>query len=135
MRHARTPADRLAAAIPEQQGKWRFRNGLGVYDWWIEHPPEGWDYCLDVTRSRHRAAAGSMREVAPGYPKARQPFERAAVGFGADADALDACMTVLTTKDMDPEARRARLSELFTQARASYAGAIDEVELGLTAVD
>jgi hypothetical protein len=131
VRHARTPGDRPVGGTPEQQAKLRFRNGLGVYDWWIEHPPEGWDYCLDVTRSRHRAAPGFMREVAPGYPKARQHFERAAAAFEADADALDACMAVLTTKDMDPEARRARLSELFTQARASYAGAIDEVARAL----
>jgi hypothetical protein len=134
VRHARTPGDRPVGGTPEQQTKWSFRNGMAVYDWWIAHPPEGWDYCLDVTRSRHRAAAGFMREIAPKYPSAREHFERAAAGFEADAQALDECQELLSAKDAEPAARQAALPAIFTRARGSYSGAIDEIERGLAAL-
>ncbi len=135
VRHARTPGDRPVGGTPEQQEKWTFRNGLAVYDWWIAHPPMDSDYCLDVTRSRHRAAPAFLREIAPRYPSAREHFERAADGFETDADALDECLKTARAKDMEPEAKQAALAALFKRARESYAGAIDEVDQGLAQVE
>jgi hypothetical protein len=135
VRHARTPGERPVGGTPEQQEKWTFRNGLAVYDWWVAHPPTGWDYCLDVTRSRHRAAAGFMREIAPRYPAAREHLDRAARRFEADADALDECLKTAAAKDVQPEAKQAALAETFRRARENYAGGIDEIERGLAQLE
>ena len=115
--------------------------GSLCYDRWIDdwRSPEkkrtsGDSYCLGVYRSTHRAAAGFMRELAPRYPSVQARFKRAEEAFVAEADALDAAVSLLgwdAPDGPDPE-RNAQLVPLLSQARDGYARAIDEIKAALT---
>ena len=75
-----------------------------------------------------------MRELVPEYPRVQAHFERAAVAFTTEADALDAAVPLLgwdAPEGPDPE-RNAQLVPLLGQARDGYARAIDEIESALT---
>ena len=129
VRHGRTPEDRVPNGT--EAGDWRFRNGLGVYDWWMQNPPAGWDYCLDVTRSRHRAAAEFLAEIAPRHPAARESLHRAAEEFASDADALDRCVAAVTDDQAAEAERKAQAAQLLALARGHYAAALDQLEAAL----
>jgi hypothetical protein len=135
VRHARTPESRLAADPPDKAGKWRLRNGLGVYEWWVKNPPTSWDYCLDVTRSRRRTAPDFLREIAPRYPAAQAALLKAAEHFAAEADALDRCMAAATAKDPDTAERGRRAAEALSAAMQSYEAGIAEVEAALAVLE
>jgi hypothetical protein len=133
VRHGRTPEDRVPDGT--EAGEWRFRNGIGVYDWWIENAPTGWDYCLDVTRSRHRAAAEFLAEIAPRHPAVEEPLRLAARQFAAEADALDRCTEAVTDEDAEQPQRKARAAELLALARDHYAAALDQLEAALAGAE
>jgi hypothetical protein len=136
VRHARSQNN--ADTIGGEQ--WAMLDGLLCYDRWIDdwRCPErkrtsGDSYCLGVYRSTRRAAAGFLREIAPRYPEVQSQFGRAAEGFSAEADALDAAVPLLwweAPEGPDPE-RNAQLVPLLSQARDGYARAIDEIESAL----
>ena len=129
IRHGRTPEDRVPACAAEGPGDWRFRNGLGCYDWWIGSfragPPKvpnmGDRYCLGVYRSTHHAAADFLRELTASYPSAAGPLQRGAEGFAAEAEALHACAELLFPGWELPQeadaARNAQAAALLEQAR------------------
>ena len=131
VQHARTPEGRLAADPEDKAGKWRFRNGLGVYEWWVQNPPTGWDYCLDMTRSRRRTAPDFLREIAPRYPEARDALLRAADEFAAEADALDRCMTAATAKTPDATERGQQAAQELSAAMQHYEAGTAELEKAL----
>lgn len=143
VRHARTPEDRLAVIELGTAVSWRFRNGLGCYDWWINSfiaeplrvAPSGERYCLGVFRSTHAAAADFLREIAARHHEAEAPLLQAADAFAAEAAALAACADALfpgwqvpQTGDAD---RSAEAVGLLTEARLHYADAIDALEAAL----
>jgi hypothetical protein len=114
--------------------------GLLCYDRWVSDfetdPPKvtnlGDFYCLSVYPSTHQAAVEFMRELAPKYPSARDPLERAAEQFAAEAGQLNVCFEVLfpdgqLTKEADPT-RNARAVDLLSRARECYARGIDAIE-------
>lgn len=138
--HARTPDDRFSPEMWNTPVEWRFRNGLGCYDWWINSfrisPPKvanmGDRYCLGVFQSTHRAAADFCQELALKYPAAGSALTQAAEHFGAEADALHVCAELLfpgweLPQAADPECN-ARVADLLTQAQGSYARGIDAIE-------
>ncbi|MBN2393269.1 MAG: hypothetical protein JXR84_21240 [Anaerolineae bacterium] len=136
VRHAQTRKD---AELKQSDG-WVFLEGIQCYDRWIhdfESPEKkremGDAYCLGIYHSTHRAAADFVRELAPRYPAAATPLERAAAHFTAEADALDACMPLLwwdVPEGPDAE-RNAKAVPLLRQAREGYARAIGEIERAL----
>jgi len=147
VRHATTPEDRLPDDASGDDLKWRFRNGLGAYDWWIQSfrkdpervPGMGDRYCLSVYRSTHRAAADFLRKIAPRHGRAEPHLKQAADAFDAEADALDECFDVLCPDRQLPDTpdaeRNARAAELLARARESYAAAIDSIEHALLLLD
>ncbi|MGI6209885.1 MAG: hypothetical protein ACOYEW_16905 [Anaerolineae bacterium] len=147
VQHARTPEDRLPEAdcASGQVGEWRFRKGLGCYDWWIgslrsepARPPNLGDwYCLGIYRSAHRAASAFLREIEPWHPGASANLLRAAEAFQAEADALDRCAARLfpdgrLRPESDATANRAA-ADLLTEAREAYATGIAQIEAALAA--
>jgi len=147
LRHARRPkwppnADPAASGVV-----WRFHEGLACFDWWADSfrqdPNRGANagdkYCLNIVRSRHRAAAGFLKELAAKYADAKGPLEKAAGHFTADADTLDACHKL---EGMDwgdkrpvPPNRNARAAELLGKARDAYARGIGEIAAALKRLD
>jgi hypothetical protein len=95
--HARTPEDRLCCPPSEGGGPgevfppWRFRNGIGCYEWWVNAyrsapdtrvPDFGERYCLSVYSSTHQAGADFCRELAQKYPaRVKDNFSRAAAAM------------------------------------------------------
>ena len=134
--HARTPADRLASG---PAGEWRFRRGLGCYDWWIAAfaeperlPSNGDRYCLGIYSSTHRAAAAFVLELAAKHPTAEVPCRQAADAFLREAVALGACWQELFPGQALPDSASAERNQaaaaLLAEARDCYAEAIDAVE-------
>jgi hypothetical protein len=126
---------------------WVMLYGLACYDRWISDfetdpprlPTMGDRYCFGVNRSTHRAAAGFVREMGLKYPDGKEPFERAAVDFIAEADALNKAADMLFPNwELPPEPSREtndRAAALLRAARDNYARGIDEIESALAAMN
>jgi hypothetical protein len=129
---------------------WAMLYGLACYDRWIRDfagdpprlPTMGDRYCFGVNRSTHRAAAGFVREmaheIALKYPAAKEPLERGAQHFVAEADALNEAAEMLFPGwELPQEACREindKTAALLQTARDSYGRAIDEIESALAAM-
>jgi hypothetical protein len=125
---------------------WVMLYGLACYDRWIRDfqsdpprlPTMGDRYCFGVNRSTHRAAAGFALELAVRYPAAKEPLERAARRFVAEADALNEAADMLFPGwELPQEPSREvndRAAELLRTARDNYARGIDEIENALGAM-
>jgi hypothetical protein len=126
--------------------KWVMLYGLACYDRWISDfetdpprlPTMGDRYCIGVNRSTHRAAEGFVREMALKYPDGREPFERAAVHFVAEADALNEAADMLFPNwalPLEPSREtNDRAVALLRTARDHYALGIDEIDSALAAM-
>ena len=92
-------------------------------------------YCFGVNRSTHRTAAGFLREMAHKYPAAKEPFERAALHFASEADALNEVADMLFPGWELPQEPSRETNDvaaaLLRAARDSYARGIDEIEKAL----
>jgi hypothetical protein len=125
--------------------EWVFLEGLACYDRWIETfmsptylPNMGDRYCFGVYRSTHRAAADFMREMAPKYPQAADPFESSALHFEAEAGALHTCAELLfpnweIPQTTDPQRNKSAV-DLLTHARELYARGMDGIAQGLETI-
>ncbi|MBI2298912.1 MAG: hypothetical protein HYU66_08190 [Armatimonadetes bacterium] len=140
VRHAHTPPK-----PPDKPGGWAMQYGLACYDRWIaelrDDPKRkrgvGDSYCLGIYHSTHRAAAAFLRELKPWYPAAEKPLEEAAVCFGEEADALDACLPLLwwdSPEGPDVE-RNHKAAAALQRARDAYAAGIGKIEVALQAID
>jgi len=143
--YARTVQDRLpeVACDSGEVGDWRFRKGLGCYEWWIGSfracpervPNQGDRYCLMVYRSTHRAAGGFCRELAERHVEAAEPLAEAAREFDREADALDRCETLLApgmyAVQPAEECRNGSAADLLTEARDAYKRAVEHLESAL----
>jgi hypothetical protein len=146
VRHAHSPRDRWLDEAGNVVKPWRFREGLACYEVWIDNfrtnpqraPGDGDRHCLGVYRSTHRAAAAFLRELLPKYPAAKEPFERAAVAFTAEADVLDELRQRpgwnWESKPESGAAAAARAVELLQRARDHYAQGIAEIAEALRAI-
>jgi hypothetical protein len=77
-----------------------------------------------------------MREIASKYVNAFAHFNRAALCFATEVDALDRGEDLLgwdSPEGPDPE-RNKQAAELLREARGWYARAIDEIEAGLAVI-
>ncbi|MGD2175520.1 MAG: hypothetical protein PVJ27_08960 [Candidatus Brocadiaceae bacterium] len=135
VRHGREPGHRLEASTPQQRANSRYRKGPDPYESWAADPPSGWNYCLDVTRSRRRMAPEFLREIAPKYPAARDQLLAAAESFAAEVDVLDEVMETVCREDMDEAARKDRAAQLFIAARRAYLAGMDRIEAALAAIE
>jgi hypothetical protein len=145
VQHARSPSDRLCCPPSADDQPWRFRNGIGCYEWWANAyrsapdtrvPDFGERYCLGVYSSTHQAGADFCRELAQKYPApAREAFTRAAAAMDEDAAALRALLDLLFPGFQVPQSadveRSVKAVDLLTQARAAYTRAVDEIESAL----
>jgi len=123
--------------------EWVFLEGLPAYDRWasdFKDPQKlreaGDSYCHSIYRSTHRAAGGFMREIASKYVNTFAHFNRAALCFATEVDALDRGEDLLgwdSPEGPDPE-RNKQAAELLREARGWYARAIDEIEAGLAVI-
>ena len=136
-----------ARAVKQEgaDGKWTFLEGVQCYERWVrefrDDPTRGRtagdSYCLGVMRSTHRAAAQFLREVAPAYPTGKRGLIRAANCFEAEAEALDACWSLLgweAPEDPDPR-RSAVIADLLAHACDAYATGIASIEQALDGID
>jgi hypothetical protein len=126
---------------------WVMLYGLACYDRWIQDfeadpprlPTMGDRYCFGVNRSTHRAAAGFLRELTDKYGAAKEPLERAAKHFVAEADALHQGAELLFPGWQLPEEAdrelNARVTALLRTARDHYAHGIDQTEAALIQLD
>lgn len=146
VRHAHSARDRWLDEAKAVEKPWRFRQGLACYDVWIDNfrtnpqrvPDNGDRYCLGIYMSTHRAAAAFLRELAPKYPAVGEPFERAAVAFAAEADALDELRKQprwnWESKAQPDPAAAARAVELLQRAHDHYAQGIEQIEQALRTI-
>ena len=126
------------------EDKWVLLNGLMAYDRWISdfRDPEktrssGDSYCYGIYRSTHRAAAEFLEEIAPNYPEATERLRSAAAHFRSEAGILDSGADLLWwNSPHGPDAdRNAKVADLLSKARESYAHGIQEIEKALAAID
>jgi len=143
--HAHTAQDRFpeAAWRSGEVGEWRFRKGIGCYEWWIgslrarpaRAPGLGDRYCLMVYRSTHRAAAEFCREMADRSSPAAEPLSAAAREFDREADALDRCERLLSpgwqTPQPGDETTNDSAAKLLMVARDAYRNGIEGIEAAL----
>jgi hypothetical protein len=119
--------------------------GLECYDLWIATyrkksafltnlPSDS--YPLDILPSTRQAAAEFMRELASKYPKAQAHLEMAAEHFARESEALKACQKVLADRKQElSDDQCIRAAGYLSQARATYALGIAEIERALRYID
>lgn len=146
VQHAHTTEDRIAGEDWRAgvAGEWRFRRGLGCYEWWIgsllaqpaRRPNVGDRYCLATYQSTHGAAGDYCRELAAKHVGASADLLAAADLFSAEADSLGRCFRLLFPGRAMPveidAARNREAAELLTAAMGSYDQAIQAVQRALT---
>jgi len=138
VRHARWQPGPDEAASEQ----WKMFYGIACYDRWgndFRTNPKansaGSKYCYDVIQSTHRAAAGFLREVAPGYDLGGEHLAQAAEHFEKEADILDTGKGVLwwdAPRELT-EAHRHQAVDVLQRARDEYAAGIELIEKALTA--
>jgi hypothetical protein len=138
VRHAHSPAK----PETDNDGDWAMLNGLPCYDRWAEafttdpdrEPDAGDEYCLDVYRSTHHAAADFVREIAPRYPTAFSHLIRAACEFEAESQMLDRLFQLRASPPAEsdpPNERMANAGAVLSCARDRYAAGIGCLERAL----
>lgn len=134
VRHAHDRTETHEAGFPDLEG-------LRAYDRWVEKFQksdsqwgDGDSYCYYIYRTTHRAASDFLREIAPGYEKAKALLLAAADNFEAEADALDSAERLLKADPPLADAQRnAELWPILAKARDNYAAAIRQTEKALAA--